>query len=127
MKLTNSLVLSIPILFIVPSAWSAPFTCNYELTGKVAGIVASGSSEFPCYIAINSDNKTYTDYYHAISNESECAVARLAYITGADVHMWGRKDTDSNNDAAGLELTKGPVKWWNPPVCSSIKQLKNKR
>lgn len=100
------------MLFITLSSSAVPFSYDYKLHGKVVGILASSSPNYPCYIAVkdlSGSSRSY--YYHSLNNAQSCAMSRLAYITGEKIYLWG-KVTKGNNDGVAIEFTNDKVNWW---------------
>lgn len=104
------------ILFLMSfSVLAVPFDYDYNIEGKVVGVVSKQSATTPCYVAVKDiNNSSRSGYYHAMSDLNKCQTARMAYALGLNTKLWAKvRPGDESNDVIAIELHSGAVKWWN--------------
>ncbi|MBG6028047.1 hypothetical protein I5F10_10265 [Proteus mirabilis] len=104
-----------------------PFHYDYKINGFVSGVTSIGVSpsdkKAVCHIAISRPDLTGSTvnydryyYYHYSMTGEACATAKLAYMTGESVYLWGTAHGRGKNlEAAAIEIVNGTVKWMLDP------------
>ncbi|SUC00074.1 Uncharacterised protein [Proteus vulgaris] len=127
----KTLLITVSLLSIsvtsVSFADETPFHYDYKIDGYVSGVtsiaVDPSYSKAVCHIAIDKQNLTSLtpnfiryNYYHYSMTGEGCATAKLAYMTGESVYLWGTAHGGSKNpEAVAIEMVNGNVKWTVSP------------
>lgn len=110
-------VLTVAIGLASWPAFAAPY--QYKFTGPVVAYLPLVDAASKCYISVTDKTgaSSRSNYYHYVTSEQICDLAKSAFFLGNDVVLWGIANSkkESNNGVFALEIAKTNTNWWWSP------------